>query len=170
MRTGFFRSRLLALIVAAGALGGGQTVSLASGRVLRYSTNGNSTLVRIARQQVLLARDKTVEPGSPVADFKVLGEEANRIYVVTDSYPSRPGPMSYCQAGQEQFVRVLVRGKSLRQTFALKVASCLSNLELGSPGLTWDTRASTLSVNWLTGAHRYKVDERGSVSAIDSEK
>jgi hypothetical protein len=174
MRTRFFLSRLLALIVAAaaaaGAPGDDQTVSLASGGVLRYSTKGNSTLVRVARQQILLARDKTVESGSPVADFKVLGEETKRIYVVTDSYPSRPGPMSYCQAGQEQFVRVLARGKSLRQTFSLKVASCLSNLELGSPGLTWDARASTLNVNWLTGARRYKVDERGSVTAIDSEK
>lgn len=175
MRTRFFPSLLIGTLLLATAAGGqarnpGNALPLASGGVLRYLTRPNGTLVRIAGQQTLLPRDQTVAAGSLVADFKVLGEKASRIYVVTDSYASKPGPMHYCQAGQEQFVRVLARGGILQLTFSLKVASCIGNLELGSPGMTWDAASSTLNVNWLQGPSRYSVDNQGAVTAVGGGK
>jgi hypothetical protein len=171
MRTRSFLSLLVgALLLAGQPQNPGNAIRLASGGVLRYQTRPNGTLVRIAGQQTLLPRDQTVAPGSPVADFNMLGEKASRIYVVTDSYASKPGSMHYCQAGQEQFVRVLARGSGLQLTFSLKVASCIGNLELGSPGMTWDAGSSILNVNWLNGPSRYKVNDQGAVTAVASGK
>jgi hypothetical protein len=175
MQTRSFPSWLIGTLLLAVAAGGqsqgpANALPLASGGVLRYFSRPNGTLVRISGLQVLLPRDQTVAAGSPVADFKVLGEKASRVYVVTDSYASKPGGMSYCQAGQEQFVRVLARGGSLVQTFSQKVASCISNLELGSPGMAWDAGSSMLKINWLKGPSRYKVDDQGAVTAVGSGK
>jgi hypothetical protein len=150
----------------------GRGIALASGGTLRYSTERNRTLVEIrpakkavAKAQILLPRDETVAPASPVQDFEVLAEKAGGVYVVTDRYASRPGPMSYCQAGQEQFVRVLTRSRGLRETFSLKVQSCRSNLELGPAGLSWDNASSTLTVD---GAEpkRYRIGDDGLVTPL----
>ncbi len=86
-------------------------ITLSSGGTLRYSTERNSTRVEIrpSKAQVLLPRDETIAPGSPVQGFELLAQKPSGVYVITDRYASRPGPMSYCQSGQEQFVRVLKR-------------------------------------------------------------
>jgi hypothetical protein len=115
--------------------------------------------------EVLLARDETIAPGSPILDFTLLGENGHGVYVVTDSYASQPGPMSYCGAGREQFVRVLAKSEYLRETFRVKVQSCRWNLELGPAGLVWDSASSTLTVDAF-GAdlpRRYRVDGEGLV-------
>ena len=152
----------------------GHILALPSGGTLRYITQGSRTLVEIrpprgggAKAQVLLRRDDTVAPASRVQSFKLLGEKPGGIYVISDGYASRPGPMSYCQAGKEQFVRVLARQRgskaALRETFSLKVASCRSNLELGPAGVSWDSDASALVVDGER-LKRYRVSENGLVT------
>lgn len=138
--------------------------------MLRYSTQRDSTLVEIrpvkrdaAKNQVLLARDETVAPASPVLGFELLAEKPPGVYVVTDRYASRPGPMSYCQSGEEQFVRVLAAAPDLHETFSLKVGSCRSNLDLGPAGVSWDGASSTLTVDG-DEPRRYRVDDQGAVT------
>src|SRR6476469_2220564 len=156
MRTGFSPRLLVTLLIGAIALAGqqpqkskpptarGRGIALASGGTLLYSTVRNRTRVELrpakksaVKTQVLLSRDETVAPASPVQAFELLAGKPSGVYVVTDRYTSRPGPMSYCQAGQEQFVRVLVRSRGLRETFSLTVLSCRSNLDIGPAGLSW---------------------------------
>ena len=149
-------------------------LTLPSGGTLRYVTQSGGTLVEIrpprgggAKTQVLLKRDETVSPASRVQSFELLGEKPGGVYVISDGYASRPGPMSYCQAGKEQFARVLARRDGskadLRETFSLKVASCRSNLELGPAGLSWDGDTSTLLVD-EERLKRYRVGEDGLVT------
>jgi hypothetical protein len=161
------RARFFTLAIAAVALAGprGHVIPLASGGTLRYSTQRNRTLIEIrpAKAQVLLGRDETVAPGSPVLALELLAQKPEGVYVITDRYASRPGPMSYCQAGQEQFVRVLARARGLHETFSLKVQSCRSNLELGPAGLSWDNASSTLTVDGEQ-AKRYRVAGDGRVT------
>lgn len=147
-------------------------ITLASGGTLHYSTERNSTRVEIrpskraaAKVQILLSRDETVAPASPVQGFEVLAQKPSGVYVITDRYASRPGPMSYCQSGEEQFVRVLKRARGLRETFSLKVQSCRSNLELGPAGLSWDNASSTLTIDG-DKPKRYRVADDGMVTAV----
>jgi hypothetical protein len=152
----------------------GHILPLPSGGTLRYITQGSRTLVEIrpprgagVKTQLLLRRDETVAPGSRVQSFELLGEKPGGIYLISDGYASRSGPMSYCQAGKEQFVRVLARKRgskaSLQETFSLKVASCRSNLELGPAGVSWDGGSSTLLVD-EERPKRYRVGENGLVT------
>lgn len=165
------RARFFTLAIAAVALAGprGHVIPLASGGTLRYSTQRNRTLIEIrpakaaANLRVVLGRDETVAPGSPVLALELLAQKPDGVYVITDRYASRPGPMSYCQAGQEQFVRVLARARGLHETFSLKVQSCRSNLELGPAGLSWDNASSTLTVDGEQ-AKRYRVAGDGRVT------
>jgi hypothetical protein len=147
----------------------GHVLTLPSGGTLRYSTQRNRTLVEIrpakaagAKMRILLPRDESVAAASPVAALDLLAEKPGGIYVITDRYASRPGPMSYCQAGEEQFVRVLARTPGLRETFSLKVQSCRSNLELGPTGLSWDSESSTLTVDGQK-PKRYRIADDGHV-------
>jgi hypothetical protein len=59
--------------------------------------------------------------------------------------------LSRCQAGEEQFLRVLGLGARPRQTFVLPLSGCVANLDLADPGVTWNAESSTLRVHWLTG-------------------
>ncbi|HMJ62759.1 MAG TPA: hypothetical protein VK493_13395 [Bryobacteraceae bacterium] len=154
----------------------GRGIALASGDMLRYSTERGKTLVELrpakktaAKTQILLSRDETVAPASPIQNFELLAEKPSGVYVLTDRYASRPGPMSYCQAGQEQFVRVLVglrvRSRGLRETFSLKVQSCRSNLDLGPAGVSWDNASSTLTVDGEK-PKRYRIGDDGLVAPL----
>jgi hypothetical protein len=148
----------------------GHILTLASG-TLRYATQRNRTLIEIrpakgtggTATRVLLQRDETVASASPVAALELLAEKPSGVYVITDRYASRPGPMSYCGAGQEQFVRVLAREHGLRERFSLKVQSCRSNLELGSAGVSWDPSSSTLTID-SEHPKRYRIADDGHVS------
>jgi hypothetical protein len=72
--------------------------------------------------------------------------------IVIDTYPSRPGGGSYCQAGQERFLNVLrLDDDPARATLRLKLASCRQNIELADDGLEWSPADSTLRVRWLLG-------------------
>ncbi len=184
MRIAFFPSLLVTLVIGAIALAGqqpqkskshvarGHDIALASGGTLRYSTQRNRTLVEVrpakktaAKTRILLPRDETIAPASPIQDFELLGEKPSGVYVLTDRYASLPGPMSYCQAGQEQFVRVLARARGLRETFSLKVQSCRSNLDLGPAGVSWDNASSTFTVDGVK-PKRYRVGDDGAVTPL----
>jgi hypothetical protein len=60
--------------------------------------------------------------------------------------------MSYCQAGEEQFLRVIaLADPPPRETLRIKTASCRGNIELASPGIAWSAQTRTLRIDWLFG-------------------
>jgi hypothetical protein len=117
---------------------------------------GDSTRLRIrtgagATYELTVARDSMVAPGAPPTQAEVVGELPDAI-VVVDTYPSAPLGMSFCQAGEERFLRVVAtRGGRAAETLRLKVASCRENLELATPGLEWVPDSSAVRVHWLLG-------------------
>lgn len=84
-------------------------------------------------------------------DIQVIAEMESSV-VVVDTYLSRPGSGSYCQAGQERFLRILRLDNDVAQaTLSIKLASCWQEIELNDPGVEWSAADSRLHVQWLFG-------------------
>ena len=84
-------------------------------------------------------------------DVQVIAEIGSSVAVV-DTYLSRPCGASYCQAGQERFLRILRLDNAEPQvTLRLKLASCWQEIELTDSGVEWSPADSTLRVHWLLG-------------------
>ena len=143
--------------------------------VVRSATEHGQTRVDVQldggrRASMLLARDADVAAGSDPVAVTIVGVLPAAAIVLVDTYRSTAGGLSQCQAGEERFLRVvsLAEGNAA-QTFALKVASCRTNLELGDPGIEWDTASRTVRVHWLTGpsgapeTRAIRIDTDGSV-------
>jgi hypothetical protein len=95
--------------------------------------------------------DGTVAPGARPTDIKIVAELDGTLLIV-DTYASLPGGMSYCQAGEESFLRVVsIVSGAPEETTRVKLSSCRQNIELGSPGLEWQPGSSTLQLRWLSG-------------------
>ena len=95
--------------------------------------------------------DGTVAAGAAPTDVKVIAELVDTLLIV-DTYNSLPGGMSYCQAGEESFLRVVSTASGVpEETTRVKLNSCRQNIELGSPGLEWQPDSSTLQLRWLSG-------------------
>lgn len=119
--------------------------------------NGRTQLtlqIGSARTTVALDRDATVAADA-VPRVNVLASVPGRAIVVVDIYPSAAGGMSYCQAGEEAFLRVIaISGQTAAARHDVKIASCRDNLELADPGLDWDMRTNTVQIHWLMGPSR----------------
>ncbi len=143
--------------VADQALAGDQTAGAAA---IRASADRGKTRLEIKGStgqtyRVSVLRDATVAPSAVPSTVAVIGEVKGRALVVVDTYPSVPAGLSRCQAGEEQFVRVIALArKPARQTYRAKTLSCRDNIELASPGLTWEPATSTLRIAWLLGPTR----------------
>lgn len=144
------------LLSAASLAAATHTVQIPSGGELSYAANRGKTVFTVtgpkaAVQRVSVSRDATVAAKSEPSTVKVIAHIKPSVIVLTDSYPSIPGGMSMCQAGEERFLRVLSAAKPARETYHLKLESCRDNLELASPGLEWKEDSSTLVIKWLPG-------------------
>jgi hypothetical protein len=88
-------------------------------------------------RDVAAAKSRLARPGRD-ATPACATISSSRPVVLVDSYPSIPGGLSMCQAGEERFLRVVAStGGKAEETFRLKVASCRENLELAAPALEW---------------------------------
>jgi hypothetical protein len=96
-------------------------------------------------------RDTSIAPQSKPNTVVVVGEVKNAVILV-DTYPSIAGGMGFCQAGEEQFIRIIsFAAKAPAETWRLKIASCRENLDLASPGVEWLAEPATLNLHWLSG-------------------
>ena len=140
------------------------TLSLPGGATLHYAVqDGQSTAALTpSGTQLKLEADHTIAPNAGVR-AKPIGQLGTQVILATDEYPSRPGGMSYCQAGHEQFLRVFSLTPQLHQTFQTKTASCIDNKELADPGIVWKPETATLEIHWLTETKTYKIDPNGTV-------
>jgi hypothetical protein len=148
----------------------GNSVALPSGGTVRYSTVSGKTRLEIAStggapRAVTVARDETVAPETKIDKLRVIGVVGDRAVVLVDTYPSKPLGLSYCQAGEEQFLRVIaLSGREPKETLRVKLASCRQNIELASPGLEWKAETTELKIHWLMGPSKertYKITSDG---------
>lgn len=156
---------LFAIFVAS-ASDGGDSVNLPSGGTISYSAMGGKTRLEIrtvkgARYVLSVKRDPTVSSEIAPSKLEVVGEIKGAVIIFIDTYPSIPHGMSYCQAGEERFLRVIsITGKQAVETFRVKLESCLGNKELASHGIDWHPESSMLSIHWLQGPDKMqKPDE-----------
>jgi hypothetical protein len=167
----------IALVCGCGPAAGQtrNTVALPSGGVLRYSAAGGGLeLLAAPSRKLTLERDDTVAAGAAPDNLRVVGEVRKSAVVLVDTYPSKPGGLSYCQAGEERFLRVISLEGKLRETLRVKLASCRQNIELASPGIEWNAETSTLSIHWLLGpsgnekseTRVYKIAGSGSAELL----
>jgi len=157
-----------ASLVAAGLLAAAPAdqIALPSGGSVSSSTVGSKTRLEIrakngSRLALSVERDSMVA-SKAFAKVKVIGEIPDKTLILTDTYPSIPLGMSYCQAGEEQFLRIITLAKGqARETLHLKLASCRENIELADPGLVWNGDSATLQVHWLEGpTNKGKPEDR----------
>ena len=141
-------------------------VKLPSGGSLRLSTVSGATQIEVASQAgerkiVRVARDSNVAPTAKPSRLTLVGEVTGAAIVLVDTYPSIPGGMSYCRAGEESFLRVLSLGQgSITDALHIKLQSCRENIELASPGVEWLPESSKLRVRWIQGPFaREKPDQ-----------
>jgi hypothetical protein len=131
-------------------------LQLHGGLSLTYAADGDQTIFSFQAPgekatQVAVARDETVARSTAPDAVKVVADVPDSILVLTDSYPSIQGGLSYCQAGEESFLRVfLLSGKHPVETYHTKLESCRNNIELASPGLNWSAETRTIAINWIS--------------------
>lgn len=134
-----------------------EPIALPGGVSLSYAAAGSKTRLVIRTQAgqsfpVSVGRDATVPAKAAPIKVEVFGTIKGLAFILADTYASRPGGMSYCQAGEEQFLRVIsIARKPARQTLQIKLASCRDNIELASPGIAWKPEQATLQLDWLQG-------------------
>ena len=156
MRTAFWaRAAVLAALAAGAGHACDVAASMGSG-TRQHSANSAEPPIEVrasngARYVFAVTRDATVSRKARAKVVDIVGEIDASAIILIDTYPSIPGGMSYCQAGEERFLRVFTIAKKPRETFRLKLESCRDNLELASPGIEWSPESSTLKIHWLQG-------------------
>ena len=70
---------------------------------------------------------------------------AGPMLLVIDGYSSQPQPMSRCQAGYERWVRVIDTARA-RESYAVRVESCLHDISPGHPVLTLEGNVITVAI------------------------
>lgn len=145
-------------VAAAGLFAAPQgRLALPSGGSIRYTTAASKTRFEIRnkagkRYLVNVNRDATVSPKAEPNKVELIGEVPGKAFILSDSYASVPLGMSYCEAGEERFLRVLTLANGgARQTLQLKLASCRDNIELAEPGVEWNPHSENLQIHWLQG-------------------
>ncbi|HXD33134.1 MAG TPA: hypothetical protein VN643_18575 [Pyrinomonadaceae bacterium] len=157
MRTTFFASALiLGCIAAAAPQARKPRVSRAPISITSTVQHSKTRLVirtRVGkRYSLLVSRDSNVSANAQPNKVKVIGVINKTAIILADVYPSIPGSLSYCGAGEESFLRVIsVATKPPKETLKLKLESCRENLELDSEGVEWLPQTGTLRIHWLTG-------------------
>lgn len=177
MRIKFWASALLlAAAFSAVSVRAQQSLQLASGKVMTASAVNEQTIFVVPKlsggtSQLHVERDAAVAPGQVPVSLKLVAEIPGSVLILVDAYPSIPGGMSYCQAGQESFLRVLsISGKRPTETYRTKLESCRDNLELASPGLEWSPETRTLKIHWLSAPGKVgKPEDRGLKIAPDGK-
>jgi hypothetical protein len=162
MRTSCSSSCLLAIVLALlpGLLQADEQSAAPSlefpGGSLTYDAQGTRTVLSITtsdgkRYHITLARDSNVARGTPPREVTVVGQLNSSAIILTDTYPSIPGGLSYCEAGEETFLRVISLSQMAVQRYHTKLESCRENLILATPGVEWQSDSHTLAIHWTSG-------------------
>jgi hypothetical protein len=154
MRMRYWANALAATLVIAAPEG---KVALPSGGSVSYTVAAPKTRFEIStktgkRYVASVDRDATVSPNAEPRKVALIAEVPNKSLILSDCYASVPLGMHYCQAGEEQFLRIFtITNGSVHQTLQLKLASCRENIELAEPGVEWNPTTETVQIHWLQG-------------------
>jgi hypothetical protein len=165
MRIKFWASALLVVTVAVNAPAQ-KSVALASGKMLTAAVVNGRTVFTIPRpiagtSRLRVRRDANVAADKAPSSLRLVAEIPDGGMIVVDTYPSIPGGMSYCQAGEESFLRVIAFvHQHPVETYRTKLESCRENAELASPGLQWSADTNTLEIHWLSAPGTGKPEDR----------
>jgi hypothetical protein len=171
MRTRSWASLLLAVTLASSSA---ETLKLPSGTLLSYFPGSGCTNFVVpssgkGASNLCLQRDSTVAQDASPTSVSVVAEVPNVAIILKDTYDSIPSGMSYCQAGEEIFLRVIaVKGKQAKETYKQKVASCRQNIELADPGLTWSAESRTVTIHWISSPKGIGKTETQSLTIEDN--
>ena len=139
------------------ALPGGGTISAVAGlRSVMLLIHDRNDL---APQITLELDDAVAEESEPA--LHLVGDAGHNVVILEDTYPSRPGGLSYCQAGKERFLRVLDLKRPARETLRIKLSSCVGNLELEDPGVVWKADTRSLQIHWTAAYAEYQIGSDG---------
>lgn len=169
MRTAFSASALLLALFLHAPARAVEPVALATSASSNHSARNATTRLEIrtqagTRHALWLKRDATVSAKAKPTTLEVIGEVKGMAVVLVDTYPSIAGGLSYCQAGEERFLRVVsIEKNPPRETFRVKLASCRDNIELAAPGIEWLPESATLRIRWLQGAAPKGLPEESSL-------
>ncbi len=149
-------------------------IALSSGGAIAARATPQGTVLTVegrphVAKTLVVKTDETVAKGGAPA-LKVVGEGGSHILIIEDTYYSKPGGLSECKAGKEQFLRVVALGEPSHETLSLKLASCRQNLELADPGVVWSAASGILEIHWLAApAARYRITETGQAERLEAK-
>lgn len=127
------------------------------------------------RYVILAKRDSNVLSSDDAQRVKVVGYIKDTAVILQDTYRSKPNGTYYCQAGEEQFLRIIsVKGARPVETLRLKTNSCYDSVELdmeeGDEGIEWIPESSTMRVHLIgVGVPGRSEPGRLRTIRIDSE-
>jgi len=155
MQIAFWASTLLVTTLSAANSVGCNSVNIPSGGTIHYSTVAGKTRLNMQtpkrlRSSINLKRDQTISPKIAPSKLTIIGDINGAVIIFIDAYPSIPGGMSYCQAGEEKFLRIVSFSKRIAiETSLVKLESCRENIELASPGIERHPESLKLNIHWL---------------------
>lgn len=127
--------------------------SVIAGRSISLATKSGTTVIDVRgphgkSRSLALRRDAASDPQSPILGARILGEVGESVIVLIDTVQSRPGGLSYCQAGEESTIRVFaIKPKAIAETARFKLDSCIDGIESKAPPPHFDH--GKLVVTWL---------------------
>lgn len=104
------------------------------------------------REKLPLSFDASVARPARLLESAVFARVGPELVVAVDAFASKPAGLSRCKAGRERFLRLVkTTPGAVREMAALKIESCLDDLELAPDGLRYDAAQGELALDWSNG-------------------
>jgi len=158
---------------------GPASVPLLSGSRLYVYTQGGKTFAKLIRKgqspssRISLSRGDYTDPKSTFANLAIVGQTAGGVTIIKETYHTNASPMGYCGAGEEEAMQIITNKPVFKQTFFLKIASCVTNINLDD--INFNPKTSILSIHWsmkddCDEKREYKIGNDGNVTQISSQR
>lgn len=131
----------------------GQVKQTPNAKLVFQTQNGTRYHLHVELDAFIAAKTKPSE-------IRLIGELPGLAVIISDTYPSLVGGMSFCHAGEERFLRIIsIAKRTANETFRIKLESCRENIELASQGIEWNPESATLHLKWLQGQNTKGASE-----------
>ena len=147
-----------------GLPGGGGISAVARVHSVTFVVHNRPDLV----SEITLGLDDTVAQSSEPL-LHLVGEAGHGVVILSDNYPSHPGGLSYCQAGREEFLRVLNLKPPAHEMLKVKLTSCITSLELDDAGVIWNTATRHLEIHWIGTHVKYQIGPNGEARLVNEK-
>jgi hypothetical protein len=138
---------------------------------LRIAQQGPATVLTLRTRQenlvMTVPAEEMISAGT-LEEARLVGVAGKHLLVLTTyaSQTGKGGPQAQCAAGQESVLRIVRVEADIRQTAALRVASCWDGIDAGA--LLWDPDRRTLKLDSDDdGSPLYTITQDGQFLKID---